>query len=340
MEPSEYLIVSSGGMLGGGTSSTIEDVRRTLRNAVQKKPKNGLLVHFHGELDTEPDARASAVSLANKYASAETYPIFFIWRSGLLETIQVCLQKVGKRRHFQELVKLVSEWTGKKSPAASALVDPPVSDGNLAAFRAAYDAWFNGLRSTPPVADASLPFPVDEPIPEESELAARIQEGLASDPDFMSAFAELELSLRTQDFALLGQPASLQPDDASFLDPAAAEQLFPEYRASAYVAPNRAAIAAFAAPIVVAVLSRIFEGRDHGLYTTIVEEVLRHTFLDAVGKDIWKQMKDDTSDAFNESACAVGTVFQRTLESEDPTGVLRRVTLVGHNAGRRTYAIF
>ena len=49
---------------------------------------------------------------------------------------------------------------------------------------------------------------------------------------------------------------------------------------------------------MIATVRRLWNKRDHGLYTTIVEEVLRAAYFNRVGEVVWRMMKKDTSDAF------------------------------------------
>lgn len=86
--------------------------------------------------------------------------------------------------------------------------------------------------------------------------------------------------------------------------------------------------------VVERVMDRFAQGRGHGLYATIVEELLRQFYLGRVGKDIWNQMKQETLDAFRPDPTQYGgTAFLQGLKSYWERGQRPRITLVGHSAG-------
>jgi hypothetical protein len=80
------------------------------------------------------------------------------------------------------------------------------------------------------------------------------------------------------------------------------------------------------------VVQRFGRGRDHGVYTTVVEELLRELYVDDIGAGIWSLMKEDTQDAFGgDAATHGGTALLEQLGAWWRPG--RRVTLVGHSTG-------
>jgi hypothetical protein len=91
-------------------------------------------------------------------------------------------------------------------------------------------------------------------------------------------------------------------------------------------------VARYAGQVLLAVLRRYAAGRQHGLYTTVVEEVLRLLYVDSLAGVAWKLMKQDTADAFGgDGALHGGTAFLRGLAAWWKPG--RRLTLVGHSTG-------
>ena len=53
-------------------------------------------------------------------------------------------------------------------------------------------------------------------------------------------------------------------------------------------------------------IERFARRRDHGIYATIVEEVLRELYVDSLGALAWTLMKNDTHDAFGADAQVFG----------------------------------
>lgn len=82
------------------------------------------------------------------------------------------------------------------------------------------------------------------------------------------------------------------------------------------------------------IIERFNSGHDHGLYTTVIEELfIALGISDLVGKQVWGQMKGDIDAAFGSDPFAGGSSF---LEQLDAAWIQRpdlRVTLIGHSAG-------
>ena len=82
------------------------------------------------------------------------------------------------------------------------------------------------------------------------------------------------------------------------------------------------------------IISRLNSGHDHGLYTTIVEEILICLGVKRlIGKPIWDRMKKDIELSFSSAPEAGGAEFVRQLIllwSKNPE---MRVTLIGYSAG-------
>jgi len=82
------------------------------------------------------------------------------------------------------------------------------------------------------------------------------------------------------------------------------------------------------------IIQRLNSGHGHGLYTTVIEELLIAIGLaDDACKPIWDQMKVDIDRSFADSARAGGTVFLRLLQNAWAKIPNLRLTLIGHSAG-------
>lgn len=79
------------------------------------------------------------------------------------------------------------------------------------------------------------------------------------------------------------------------------------------------------------VTSRLSQQTDHGLYTTVIEELFRVLGLADIGKHVWDHIKGAASDAFSRPDHG-GAVFLQNLNTycQDHTP---HITLVGHSAG-------
>jgi hypothetical protein len=92
-----------------------------------------------------------------------------------------------------------------------------------------------------------------------------------------------------------------------------------------------------AGKILKRVIHRFIKKRDHGLYTTVVEEVLREYYIANIGATVWQLMKKETHDTFLTSSSDTVRggryfveMFGRMLQE---TGRCPEVTVVAHSLG-------
>ena len=110
----DHVIHSRAGELGAEDTSSVADVSRILRQAIAAAPANGLVIHFHGGLVDRKAGNDIASRLGPAYASAATYPLFFVWEAGFLETLRNNLTQILRDEVFRQLVKKVAEWALKQ----------------------------------------------------------------------------------------------------------------------------------------------------------------------------------------------------------------------------------
>ena len=67
--------------------SPTDHVSRLVRRALDEAGAGGIVLHFHGGLVSLPEGRAIAKRLTPFYCKSHAFPIFFVWESGLLETL-------------------------------------------------------------------------------------------------------------------------------------------------------------------------------------------------------------------------------------------------------------
>lgn len=337
----DHIWHSKNGQFTPDTTSKPADVARILDLALQADPQNGLLLQFHGGLVDKESALAVATKLVPQYLNANTFPVFFVWESGLLETLLNNRGELAQDPAFRELVKKVTEWVLKKS-GASETISLKGSGGkliNVYELRSEFDNWFDNRRNMPPVADAQIQSSQVKTkgtsILSVDQLAYDIEVGINDDPGFRKAMAEAyNASLPPAAFA--AKAAGTQQKSASqLLSEEALDEMFPPAAgAQTKGLLSWIAVARFAAKIVIAVLKRYHDGRDHGAYCTVVEEVLHSAYGNLLGAGIWNQMKKDTEDSFGTSpnSCAAAVVQQlKTLENAGQH--FSRITLVGHSTG-------
>ena len=338
----DHVLVSAGGKFSDHTESKPADVARILGLAKAKAPPKGLLLHFHGGLIPKADGFEIAETLTSVYENAGAYPLFFVWESGFFETLLNNKADLLRDPAFQELVKKVSEWVLKKTGGSVTFKGAAGSAVDTERLRKEYDEWFGHARSTPPVPDhdVSAPKVVSRGAEHQSvdDLATEIEAGLDEDPDpdFKRAMEEAFNAQLPPDAVATRGAGTRARADILLLSPEAQAEMFSKGPAVTTRGGILAwyAVAKFVAKVVIAVLKRYSQGRDHGVYCTVVEEVLRFAYGGLVGASVWNQMKKDTADSFEpgDSYCGSGVVGQ-LKKLQDQGQAFPQLTLVGHSTG-------
>ena len=341
-----HIIHLANGQLSPNSTTSREDVARIMQRATEGHSAAGLVIHFHGGLVSEKSARQIAQRLIPIYSEAGAYPLFLVWEAGLFEAIFNNLHDISQEKIFQEFVKKVAEWVIKKLPSNLGLKGSSGGMVNEIELRQQFDEWFSGKRPAPPDAlglqpgasQATMQTTLKGTVLDQPSLEAEIQLSIEGDFAFQDAVQEV--------FNGLGAVGMPQPttkgaigttsSSTSLISPEAADQLFDRSPATTkgFSLFGWIKAAKMVAAIVVAVVKRYSQGRAHGLYVTVVEEVLRSLYLDKVGKVVWDQMKKDTADSFLPGENHGGTALLAELKKFQQAGItLPRITLIGHSTG-------
>ncbi len=340
-----HIIHLANGQLDEGNTSSRDDVTRMIEEMIDAAPQNGLAIHFHGGLVSEKSGREIAARLQPVYEKGGTWPLFFVWESGLLEAVGNNLRDIGQEKLFREFVKKAAEWALKKLPSGVGFKGASGVAVDEIKLREQFDAWFRGERETPPEAleiqpgvdDAAISTTLKGVPVDQQSLEAEIQMSIEADFDFQDAVQEVFNGLYAggESVATKGVGGSTVAS-TSLISPAAADQLFDRSPATTkgFSLIGWFKSARMVARIVMAVVKRLAAGRGHGLYVTTVEEVLRALYVDKLGTLVWDQMKKDTADAFLPGENHGGTALLSELRKRFPEGRnLPRVSLIGHSTG-------
>jgi len=334
-------------------------VRDMMSDAWESSPTRHLVFHFHGGLIDHKTGVGIAERLAPVYEGTDPVlsdrtptgasPCFIIWDSGVLESLTHNLPDIARDPLFQKLMGKVGKWVLKKVSGGIGLKGVAGSGIDGAEVEAEMHAYFSGALPNPPsvleAAGARLKAPETGPTVksiaddlDENELAAEIRA------------VDIDQDLEFQDIVRAAANGTKPPPVAgvaskgvgaitvskSPITDAGAERLFgrPQTAVTKGVF-NWVSVAREIAVIVIRVIRRFHEHRDHGMYITISEEILRDLYVDDGGGILWNQMKKDTADAFVKPD-AGGSVLLQTLKdmaAETPSRAFSRVTLVGHSTG-------
>ena len=85
-------------------STSRADLRHLFSSLVGDDHGDTLVVHFHGGLVNEKVGMRNASRLLSAYRSAQSYPVFFVWESGLLEVLSHNLGNIAQEKVFQRLL--------------------------------------------------------------------------------------------------------------------------------------------------------------------------------------------------------------------------------------------
>jgi hypothetical protein len=305
----------SGTFMESGTiRTTPEDVDRIV-DAFKISGKTLLVVHFHGGLVKETAGIAIADRLKPVYEAAGGFPITFVWEAGFMETLSRNLGTIHNTKLFGKLLKYTLKFVAEKiggvsgkgpgDPVAFDEIEAEIESGRLfTSFDSRTRGDLGGL-SEEKLNDLKL------------ELEELISEELDADEEIEAILTDEALN------APLVSP-KLQQD----AEEARSRGLF-----------IWSAVAKVVAGVVVQVIRRYLKKRDHGLYPTVVEEVLRAAYMADFGEWMWGGMKTaaenmcKSNEGLSGDSLHVGTYFLERLKLMKGQWPDFKVDLIGHSAG-------
>ena len=302
------------------------------------KDADRLVLHFHGGLVSEASAMRMAERLQPEYGEF-AHPVFFIWESGLFETwgnnadeLVKGLGQIAAEEIFKKLGSVVTKWTVGKLSTEAGLKGAP---GML--YLPAEDEHAIEMHK---IEQDEVPYADFEPVPlqevqdvDEAD-AQRLREELESDTEFV---AEVEAIVADREFEGADEFRAARPSVAptsTMMDDEIVQGMVesvPDEGERGFF--SAAFLAKRAAAVLFRVVRRFRAGRDHGVYTTVFEELVRELYLAAVGAETWHIMKKETADTYGDGrGQRAGALFLQKLAAlgEDRP---ERIVLVGHSTG-------
>ena len=290
-----------------------------------------LVLHFHGGLVSDRVARKTAETLLPHYRGAGGYPVFFIWQSGLLEVLGNNLGEIFKERIYQRLLTLVLQFVEAKLRQG---IGGRGERLELKDTRTIGRELRQDSAEGEPFADLDPSrLPPDEKLQPAEE--AQFREALEMDSIFTTEAEAIANGLRPADQATTTRGGGVQRSSHTLISP----EVLEEIEAEAPTSEERGLVTTArlikgAVMILSQVIVRLVNRRDHGVYSSVVEEILREFYLANVGKLVWDVMKGDTADAFKpDPAQYGGTAFLQRLKAHWEAGHRPRIVLIGHSTG-------
>lgn len=340
-----HVIHSRAGRIGGRADTVSQDVDAIVE-ALSQDPRKHLVLHFHGGLVSKDDGLAIAAKLQDVYspsASTGGYPVFFVWESGAWETIRNNFTELADEPVFKQMLRKLLQYAleniGASDPLGTGRSIAQASFGSRALETAAeLDAfWASPKKSTIPFhgLDAMASSTQSRgALTTVSEI--EIEADLETDAIFLEALATLpDLPASTRSRFAGGRAMERR----SVFSEAVSSEFSTSTSTRGLV--ELVKVAVFLARVLRGVLRRYASGRDHGLYATCVEELVRGfrlggSALNEWGKALeWNRMKQDTADAFGpDRDVHAGTALLARLQAAIANGLqLNRITLIGHSTG-------
>jgi hypothetical protein len=294
-----------------------------------------LVIHFHGGLvPAEAAMTTIETSLLAAYQAAGAYPVFFVWHSDAVEIISHNLAEIWQEKIYQRLRSRVLQFVEAKFRQSESergglleLKDPAEIEDELNQPQV-NDEPFAELDQRQLLEDETL-----RPIE-----ADQFKKLLERDPVLKREAEAIANGLRSPEEIEQQQSArggTVQASRHSLMSPEVLEEIqreapSPEDRGLF----STAAIVKGTIAVLARVIQRLAKKRDHGVYCTVVEEILREFYLANAGKLVWDWMKGDTADAFGPDPQRYGgTAFLECLQQQWAAGHRPRLILVGHSTG-------
>lgn len=316
MEAKEYIVnVGPQGTFrpSGSYHTKPEDIDEIFQNYKDQNVKN-ISLYFHGGLVNEKTGMDTAEKMAKHIVQAGQSPLCIVWETGLLETVKSNIGKISETKLFNKLVKVLVKKLSQK-------LGFDLADGR-------------GISNM--LSDEEIDLELTKPDPFESYSRKKLDESgrgeeaitmLPKNENVLLGELELEFTYMIQ-------------ADFDFEKTINETELFipSGQKANARGFISTAAIIKHVALIAFKVIKRFISKRDHDLYPTIIEEILRELYVAEVGAWVWNGMKNKSSEMWddNNGNSGLNQYAGRYLLEKLSNYVKENnaeVNLIGHSAG-------
>lgn len=332
--------LSRDGAFNGTSRDEMSQAMSEYKKVCREKP---LALFFHGGLVDETKGLDGASKLYGPYLAntppepqngltsdswGNAYPFFFIWESGLAETLEQSLPGITNNVIFRRLLEI----TG---PAAARAVKERGSQEVTAAT----------MLRTPTLSMQERPDKVDVLVTQDE--IEELQREIENDPIINAEkrrIARAYLREPSTAQAVAGDDATLVSD--AYLSSTIVASIVAEERLRDRMGASQTgarwnplpfgALALGGSSVLVRVARRYAQQRNHNFHNTVVEEIFRQFYISTIGSELWERMKRATEHAFAPGSDRVGTAMLAeliALYDGSDAGPDIRVVLIGHSAG-------
>ena len=338
-----YLVSRQGTFDTSGSphATTQADLDHLFATLATDANRDKMVLHFHGGLVDFESGMLAAEDITNRFADVPAYEIFFLWQTALFDVLSektfldaICpnISRVFNDPFFQQVLLRVTQFVKGKIDATNGgaidrWLDVPDKQEVLQELQ-------NPKDGQEPYSDVdSTALPEDARLHKSEEKVFR-DHLMHNDP---------VLKQHARDLVVKHTPGALKKgegDAPQVTTPpfslAFVEHFLTEMRDVALEGIEDAAnffIIGRCITVLKNVIDRFARRRDHGLYPTIVEEILREFFIGEIGKEVWGGIKKEAHDTFGSANADAGTAFLQGLKTHCENNPNAHITLVGHSAG-------
>jgi hypothetical protein len=330
--PSHSVVLRAGrfDVENGSSAATLDEFVSTL----DKSPPGRLVIYFHGGLVDLDAGKAGAAELKGEFAGIDAASLFVVWESGWDEVLAQRLPAIFDEAIFKRLLRRVTQFFKGK-------IDKERSpDGNKGVGALPLDredriqSELDKGQAGEPMFGGDLPDDIPDLTPDEQR---EIERQIQIDGQLRILATEIA-SDRTPSSEGTAKSVIARGSTKTLMTPEVLDEIAPLEKPGAKGGVLSLVMLAKHVTFVVAgVISRFRNGRDHGVYLTIVEEVLREFYVRNAGKFLWDGMKEEIDQAFGVAADCGGAALIDALRRLAPKLATAdgkpKVTVIGHSAG-------
>jgi hypothetical protein len=307
----DIVFVGEFGRFGSGPDYTSKEQIDELINTIRVSGSSSVSLYFHGGLVNRENGIEAAKEYSLLFEEAHSFPVCFVWETGFKEILIERLKTIHKSKLFQKaLVKVLKKFAERYIPVVQSRGAASISD-----------AWVEDQLKK------DFPFEnFDHNVSAKSRsvgVGNEYERGEFEVTQEIEAELERELAMDMEFDEIVREEAAL---DSSKSTPRA-------------LLSGIAVIKKIAA-IVWRIIKRFYQHRDHEIYATSVEEILREFYIGDIGTEIWSLMKDkagnmwmDDDPATNKNEQGVAGYFlNKIIELKRELPDLE-MNIVGHSAG-------
>ncbi|MGR9265616.1 hypothetical protein [Rhizobium leguminosarum] len=336
-----FVLKTRDGVLDSGDRGQLERLREAL-----SIPGKKVHLHLHGGLIDQ----AAGIEIAKKLADKTTgialdgwERVFVVWRTGAIETLKINWTEIFEndrlyRILLRRLLKFMADrigqndTTGRTLGVGLGLTNDEIrsrldSKGQGNPFADIDEISFAGTPSGRSISTAS----------DEGVIGTDFKAALKADSTFQEIVTDITSALTRSPVTGRSALATGNATDGARVLKNLNRRVVKELKKEVPAEEGARALFSSAAilfylldhgkNIAVKVFMRFKLGRHHGLYATIIEEIVRELYGDLIGSSVWGMMKQDAADHF--APGRLGGELMNLLEESRPETVL----VTAHSAG-------